>query len=300
MSGAKVVSGSLVFEVDGVERRLTDGESISIPANTPHRFWTDSKQETHSIAFFEPALEIAAFFETLFSLAEEGKIGENGMPDAPAARGNGPGVRGRDSPPQPTVAGPSPAGRRPHSDRPCPRLPGEGHLRLTVSSSALLDVAIRHGKLICRMVGYQFRFVVLNGEEDEMRTNCRQDASPVGARSFFPAVFAALLLFAAVVIPAARAFELRPKRRSPPCRHCYWKTSRSSARLRRWSPLRSPKPWQSSMRSLRRPAAMDAASHLARAERAPRRCGRCPVEIGDALRPAQGTDTSSAAPRPRR
>ncbi len=40
-----------------------------------------------------------------------------------------------------------------------------------------------------------------------MRTNCRQDASPVGARSFFPAVFAALLLFAAVVIPAARAFE---------------------------------------------------------------------------------------------
>ena len=80
VSGAKVVSGSLVFEVDGVEQRLTGGESISIPANTPHRFWTDGEEETHSIAFFEPALEIAAFFETLFSLAEEGKIGENGMP----------------------------------------------------------------------------------------------------------------------------------------------------------------------------------------------------------------------------
>lgn len=80
VSGARVLSGSLVFEVDGVEQRLTSGESISIPANAPHRFWTDSEEETHSIAFFEPALEIAAFFETLFALAEEGKIGENGMP----------------------------------------------------------------------------------------------------------------------------------------------------------------------------------------------------------------------------
>ena len=35
-SGAELQSGSLVFEVDGVERRLTEGESISIPADTPH------------------------------------------------------------------------------------------------------------------------------------------------------------------------------------------------------------------------------------------------------------------------
>ena len=51
-SGAELLSGSLVFEVDGVDRRLTSGESISIPANTPHRFWNDGLDVAHSILFF--------------------------------------------------------------------------------------------------------------------------------------------------------------------------------------------------------------------------------------------------------
>jgi len=37
-SGAEVVSGSLVFEVAGEQRRFGAGETISVPANTPHRF----------------------------------------------------------------------------------------------------------------------------------------------------------------------------------------------------------------------------------------------------------------------
>ena len=79
-SGAEVVSGSLLFEVDGVERRVAPGESISIPANTPHRFWNDSVEAAHSIAFFEPALETAAFFETLFALATQDRLDSKGMP----------------------------------------------------------------------------------------------------------------------------------------------------------------------------------------------------------------------------
>ena len=79
-SGAELLSGSLVFEVDGVERRLTSGESISIPANTPHRFWNDGLDVAHSIQFFEPALESAVFFETLFTLAAEEKLDARGMP----------------------------------------------------------------------------------------------------------------------------------------------------------------------------------------------------------------------------
>lgn len=80
VSGGEVVSGSLTFEVDGQERRLTPGESISIPANTPHRFWTDSDEEARSIQRFEPALDIASFFETFFVLAQEDKLDEKGMP----------------------------------------------------------------------------------------------------------------------------------------------------------------------------------------------------------------------------
>ncbi len=79
-SGAEILSGSLVFEVEGVQRRLTHGESISIAANTPHRFWNDGTEAAHSTQFFEPALETAAFFETLFTLAARDELDSKGMP----------------------------------------------------------------------------------------------------------------------------------------------------------------------------------------------------------------------------
>ena len=72
-SGAEVLSGSLVFEVAGEQRRLGAGETISVPANTPHRFWNDGNEEARSIQFFRPALDIASFFETMFALAQQDK-----------------------------------------------------------------------------------------------------------------------------------------------------------------------------------------------------------------------------------
>lgn len=79
-SGAEVHSGSLVFEVEGVRRRLSAGESISIAAGTPHRFWNEGPEDACSIQRFEPALETAAFFETFFALAAENKLDAKGMP----------------------------------------------------------------------------------------------------------------------------------------------------------------------------------------------------------------------------
>jgi hypothetical protein len=83
-SGAEVLSGSLVFEVDGEERRVGPGESISIPANTPHRFWNDGEEDAHAIQFFKPALDTAAFFETYFELARRDALGPDG--DLPLLR----------------------------------------------------------------------------------------------------------------------------------------------------------------------------------------------------------------------
>ena len=40
-SGAEVISGSLRFRVGGKERSVKSGESITVPANTPHHFWND-------------------------------------------------------------------------------------------------------------------------------------------------------------------------------------------------------------------------------------------------------------------
>jgi mannose-6-phosphate isomerase-like protein (cupin superfamily) len=79
-SGAEVVSGSLVFEVEGEERRVDPGKSISIAANTPQGFWNEGEEDAHSIQYFRPALDIASFFETFFALANQGKLDAKGMP----------------------------------------------------------------------------------------------------------------------------------------------------------------------------------------------------------------------------
>ncbi len=80
LSGAEVTAGSLVFEVDGRERRLGPGDSIAIPPGTPHRFWNDGTEPARSVQYFEPALDSAAFFEMLFDLAARDELDSKGMP----------------------------------------------------------------------------------------------------------------------------------------------------------------------------------------------------------------------------
>jgi hypothetical protein len=79
-SGAELLSGTLAFEVDGERRRIAAGEQITIAPNTPHRFWNEGPDDARAIQFFRPALDIAAFFETLFVLAQTGRLGRSGMP----------------------------------------------------------------------------------------------------------------------------------------------------------------------------------------------------------------------------
>lgn len=79
-SGAQVMSSRLVFEVGGERRTLVSGDTITIPANTPHRFWNEGPHDAHSLQFFRPALDTAAFFETLFALAQRGQLDRHGMP----------------------------------------------------------------------------------------------------------------------------------------------------------------------------------------------------------------------------
>lgn len=77
---AEVVSGALHFVVDGRERRLTAGDSITIPAGVPHRFWNDGDTEAVAIQEARPALRLAEFFETYFQLATDGDMDEHGRP----------------------------------------------------------------------------------------------------------------------------------------------------------------------------------------------------------------------------
>ena len=79
-SGAEVLSGELVFEIAGEQRRVGAGETILVPPDTPHRFWNEANEDARSIQFFRPALDIACFFETWFTLAQRGALDRNGMP----------------------------------------------------------------------------------------------------------------------------------------------------------------------------------------------------------------------------
>jgi quercetin dioxygenase-like cupin family protein len=79
-SGAEVLSGTLRFRIDGEERSVEAGESITIPANTPHFFWNDGDGEAHAVQWFRPALKIDRFFESFFGLAQDGKLDEKGLP----------------------------------------------------------------------------------------------------------------------------------------------------------------------------------------------------------------------------
>jgi quercetin dioxygenase-like cupin family protein len=79
-SGAEVISGSVRFRVGAEERSLKAGESITIPAGTPHFFWNDGDEEAHFVGWFRPALKIERFFESFFGLAQEGKLNEKGLP----------------------------------------------------------------------------------------------------------------------------------------------------------------------------------------------------------------------------
>jgi quercetin dioxygenase-like cupin family protein len=79
-SGAEVSAGVLVFEVEGEIRRVEAGESIAIPAGTPHRFWNEGDEDARAEQWFRPALDTAAFFETLFALAAADRLDAQGMP----------------------------------------------------------------------------------------------------------------------------------------------------------------------------------------------------------------------------
>jgi quercetin dioxygenase-like cupin family protein len=74
----EVLSGSMMFCIAGNVRQVNAGEAISIPSKVPHFFWNGSDQEVHYIQEFRPALRSELFFETLFGLARDGKLNEQG------------------------------------------------------------------------------------------------------------------------------------------------------------------------------------------------------------------------------
>lgn len=78
----EVLSGSVKFRVNGVERVVQAGETTVVPPRSPHVWWNDSDQEAHVLVDVRPALRFDEFFETFFGLAQAGKVDKKtGLPN---------------------------------------------------------------------------------------------------------------------------------------------------------------------------------------------------------------------------
>jgi mannose-6-phosphate isomerase-like protein (cupin superfamily) len=81
-SGARVISGTLTFVVDGKVHRVGAGEQIAIPAGVPHHFLNDGDEDAVADQWLRPALRSEQFFRTYFDLANRGELNAKGMPSA--------------------------------------------------------------------------------------------------------------------------------------------------------------------------------------------------------------------------
>ena len=77
----EVTSGQLGVILDGARRVLGVGERVLIQPGTPHTFWNAGAGELRFITDVQPPGELQTYWETVFGLAQDGKVGSNGMPN---------------------------------------------------------------------------------------------------------------------------------------------------------------------------------------------------------------------------
>jgi mannose-6-phosphate isomerase-like protein (cupin superfamily) len=77
----EVVDGQLGVILDGQRRVLAVGQQVLIPPGTPHTFWNAGDGELRFITDVRPPGQLQAYWETVFGLAEDGKVGKNGLPN---------------------------------------------------------------------------------------------------------------------------------------------------------------------------------------------------------------------------
>lgn len=56
------------------------GETVTVPAGTPHTWWPAGETELHLAVRFEPGLASEAFLRDLAALARAGRVGDDGVP----------------------------------------------------------------------------------------------------------------------------------------------------------------------------------------------------------------------------
>lgn len=77
----EVLVGEYGVAFEGTEHRLREGETITVPADTPHRHWNPTARPVRVAHEHHPARDSPAHVETMYALAQEGKANEKGIPN---------------------------------------------------------------------------------------------------------------------------------------------------------------------------------------------------------------------------
>lgn len=76
-----VLAGEYGVEFEGVEHRLSEGETVTVPAATPHRHWNPTSDPVRVAHEHHPAGESAAHAQALWTLGLRGKTDVTGVPN---------------------------------------------------------------------------------------------------------------------------------------------------------------------------------------------------------------------------
>jgi mannose-6-phosphate isomerase-like protein (cupin superfamily) len=77
----EVLGGRLGVVIDDKVGMLSPGESVTIPSGTPHTFWNIGPDVLRFLVDVRPPGELQTYWETVFGLAQDGKVNEHGLPN---------------------------------------------------------------------------------------------------------------------------------------------------------------------------------------------------------------------------
>jgi mannose-6-phosphate isomerase-like protein (cupin superfamily) len=83
----EILSGTARFSTRGQQRDVGAGETVVVPAGTPHVWGNPNEDEVHLIIEFRPALRMEEWLETFFGLQQDGKANPNSGRHIPRVRG---------------------------------------------------------------------------------------------------------------------------------------------------------------------------------------------------------------------
>jgi quercetin dioxygenase-like cupin family protein len=76
----ELLAGQLETRVGDGQRTLRPGDTLDVPAGTPHQMWNSGAEPARVLWQIRPAGRTREWFATLDRLRREGRVGRNGMP----------------------------------------------------------------------------------------------------------------------------------------------------------------------------------------------------------------------------